>query len=199
MQSRVSKAKQNQNGKNAAAGCLGCFGIIFAIFIFVYALTSGDSGGTSKTNLTYTEQLTEKFGKETKVTKEGDSIVIDIPSSSSGNLFVNIGFPQDVAEALKIVKKEKFEKVLVREISTLSDNKGNQSEGTLAAAMFDNDTIQSINFDNWVSQVTGDSTPFYELSTAYYILPSTFKDNDKKIINEYAKGSSDPLWTKYLF
>ncbi|MBV6373882.1 hypothetical protein HIU97_03880 [Enterococcus casseliflavus] len=197
MQSRSSKSKNK--GKNAASGCLGCLGIIFAIFIIAFALTSGNSDENSKANQTYTEQLTEKFGKETTVVKEGESIVIDIPSSSSGNIFVNVGFPQDVAEALKIVQKEKFEKVLVREISTLSDNKGNQKEGTLAAAMFDNETIQSINFDNWVSQVTGDSTAFYDLSNAYYILPSAFKDNDKKIINEYAKGSSDPLWTKYLF
>lgn len=197
MESRRSKSKQK--GKNTVSGCLGCFGIIIAIFIIVYALTSGNSDKDSKANQTYTEQLTEKFGKETKVVKEGESVVIDIPSRSSGNIFVNVGFPQDVAEVLKIVQKEKFDKVLVREITMLTDNKGNQTEGPLAAAMFDNDTIQSINFDNWVSQVTGDSTPFYELATAYYILPSTFENNDKKIISEYSKASSDTLWTKNLF
>lgn len=197
MESRVSKRKQN--GSNKKTGLIGCSLIIIALIVIFYSLTSGNSDKTSNENLTYEDEIINKFGKDSKIAKEDNSVVIDISSTSSGNVFINIGFPRDVAEILKIVQDQKFDKVLVREITTLTDDKGNQTEGTLAAAMFDNDTIQSINFDNWVSQVTGDSTPFYELATAYYILPSAFKNSDKKIISEYSKASSDILWTKNLF
>ena len=175
--------------------------LLVGIGMFLFGAILDSKNSEIKQSDNFETKIEQSFGKDSKIIRDDSNIIIDINNyedSSSRNSFVNSDFPEDAATILSYLKDQDFEKIMIRSIGTLSDDKGNQDNGVYAAVMYSKDSLSEIDFNNWISQVSDDSTPFYTLSEAYYILPDIFKDSDKNIISDYAKGSSKEPWVKYI-
>lgn len=190
MKRRITRNKRKTNR------FIGCFTILVVIFLIVpLSITLVNSNTKSQ----IIEEQLKGVSKNTELNIEDKNALITIKNASgisSGNLFINVGFPEIVAKDLKILKNEGYENILIKVITDFVNDKGNEYEGVLMSALFENSTIQNINFENWITKITADSSSFYELSSAYYIQPKYYIDNknEQTIPKNNSKTSKIPFW-----
>ncbi|MGX7173121.1 hypothetical protein [Enterococcus ratti] len=192
MKRRITRNKRKTNR------FIGCFTILVVIFLIVpLSITLVNSNTKSQT----IEEQLKGVSKNTELNIEDKNALITIKNASgisSGNLFINVGFPEIVAKDLKILKNEGYENILIKVITDFVNDKGNEYEGVLMSALFENSTIQNINFENWITKITADSSSFYELSSAYYIQPKYYIDNkNEQTIPKYNSKTSKILFWNY--
>lgn len=192
------KDSQEKNRKNIGLGCLGCFGIIIIMIFIVGIVSSFFSSSESNNSDSYQDKIKDTIGKDTSFEEKNNILIVTTDTSvSSSNIFVDIGFPQDAANVLKFVKNEKFDGYIIRAKGNFLDNKGNKSLGVTESVYFEAMNIKDINFDNWVNQVTANSTVFYDLSSAYYISNSVFDSYDGTIVKIPNKTLVNTTWNTY--
>lgn len=174
-------------------------GVILGISLL--AACTGSNGNDMKDvkdSDSYQTKIQKIVGKNTEFKEDNNVLIITLDKEvATANTFINIGFPQDTAKTLQFLKDEDFNGYIIRSKGKFLDNKGNESEKVTESVYFESMNIKDINFDNWINQVTADSTIFYDLSSAYYVDNSLFNKYDKKILKIPNKTLPNPIWNKY--
>ncbi|GAB7308066.1 hypothetical protein EGLA_28380 [Enterococcus gallinarum] len=125
-----------------------------------------------------------------------NNLVVTLPdeSISDKELFVNSKFPRLAAEVMQLSSKIDYDMILIKTTATLLDNKGNEHQGILESALFESKNMEDINYDNWINQVTANSDIFYDLASAFYILPSVYLEIESPTPNVAMKPLTNDFW-----
>lgn len=147
----------------------------------------------------------KEVGVEDAKTKiDGNNVVISYPlptAWSNDSMVVGwTGYLPDAVDLLKELKPDGFDNIIIQGTGKFTDQKGNESQDLAISSMFTKENLNSINFDNWQSQINSDGTIYYQVADAYYIHPGLFNDTKPETqvaIGQSGKHPENDFWLNY--
>lgn len=147
----------------------------------------------------------KEVGIEDAKTKiDGNNVVISYPlptAWSNDSMVVGwTGYLPDAVDLLKELKPDGFDNIIIQGTGKFTDQKGNESQDLAISSMFTKENLDSINFDNWQSQINSDGTIYYQVADAYYIHPGLFNDTKPETqvaIGQSGKHPENDFWLNY--
>lgn len=110
-------------------------------------------------------------------------------------------FATDSTQILEIIKENKnYGDVAFERFGTLVDEKGNESESGLIKALYFEQDIDSINFDNFTDMVWADVSKFYNNATGYAINGAIYTkiETDLRYSMSWAKDPETTVYDVYF-
>ena len=150
------------------------------------------------------ESALKKLDKSVEsVRLEGSLVIVRYDSEEavwSENTMVK-EFATDSTQILEIIKENKnYGDVAFERFGTLVDEKGNESESGLIKALYFEQDIDSINFDNFTDMVWADVSKFYNNATGYAIYGAIYTkiETDLRYSMSWAKDPETTVYDVYF-
>lgn len=132
---------------------------------------------------------------DVEIKENSIAITFSTKSALSADSFVasKTGFPSDAVEMLKLIKKYKYENIVIATTN---------QDATAISSYFTKDSLNNIDFDGWDETDSLNAYKFYKYADAYHIRLGIWESLDtevKRSIGEMNKNNSDVFWKEYGF
>lgn len=137
---------------------------------------------------------------EVKMSGKNVAIIEDKNKSIFSENTLIKGFAQNSAELLSHFKKTDYQQIIFVRPVKMEDSRGNSSYDNSLVVLYEATNFKSINYKNWLNNLSNLAYNFFNESNAYYIHPGIYKnitDDDFAQLETLKDDSSYPLFEQY--